>query len=119
MSGPAAATRIAPAETSSRGSLGALVPQARRKPSRLRPEAANVAGGMSESVPMVTTCGDVWLTCSNANFTGIARPDTDAAFAKRLSVASRASALGRSEERRVGKSVDLGGRRIIKNKKTA
>src|SRR6202163_2641957 len=29
---------------------------------------------------------------------------------------SRASATKRSEERRVGKSVDLGGRRIIKNK---
>src|SRR3989449_11401801 len=48
----------------------------------------------------------------------ISSPQTPRGAKGRLSVQVSRVCVKRSEERRVGKSVDLGGRRIIKKKKT-
>src|SRR2546425_12862372 len=49
---------------------------------------------------------------------GYSRGIGSAVFADSTPIRIQTNNLGRSEERRVGKSVDLGGRRIIKKKKT-
>src|SRR2546430_16723085 len=66
-------------------------------------------------------CAPSLSAWSGSQWTSMINPSAPAATAARAigATMSRRPApwLGRSEERRVGKSVDLGGRRIIKKKK--